>query len=196
LSARRFLIAFLLALAVPAWEAWRAQPIGTGPLAPLVLFPFLVLGPLPLLSGQEGVSRARFGVFSALVPLGLGLGLDLARGASPWPTSAFAASGWGTFALWCASACSPNRMRYSAAWFLLMPGLMALRLALDWAPLDAARELSASSAWCIDPWVFVHRWGRNELESGVALLLPLLTGGLVFLASRAPLGARKNVPPA
>ncbi len=212
MAQRCFAAAFALALLVPLLEASvPGLTLARGSLAALALLPWLALAPLPRSSGARAplgaapaaaafpaLREALYVGALALPPLALGAGLDLARGADARVLSATGAGGWLLLVLWVGAAAHAARTTRAQAafawsWFVLLPGVAALRLALAWVPLragGAASELGPERArWlALDPLVWCHRWGRaGGLEQTAALELALALGAAlgVLLAVHA-----------
>lgn len=131
-------------------------------------------------------------------PLGLALGLDLARGQSGLRAAGLTLGLAGLCLGWSALAAQAarrpeTRARYRDVWLLLVPGLAALALALSWVPRGAgdppgARLFSAS------PLVLAQRAALpGGAEARTALEFALAFGLLALAAlftRRAPRGAR------
>lgn len=183
---------FLLALLVPCLESGGALlgaeelapvALARGSLAALALLPWLALSAWPRparedLAGSSRASswRAPFLVGClALPPLGLGVGLDLARGADPRALAAAALGAWTVLLLWVGAAeraaAAPRAARvFAVLWLALLPGAAALRLALAWVPARASSGPSGPGAlFALDPLVWCQRWGR---EGGLASFAP------------------------
>jgi hypothetical protein len=121
----------------------------------------------------------------SLPGLGLGLGLDLARGAALVELVPRAGGSWIVLVLWAlASGLAVGSHRASvfhgAIWFLLLPGSGAAWAALQWAGASAERPTLGLLA-AANPLVVVHRWGR---EGGLSHtepreLLPVLLAALL-----------------
>jgi len=169
----------------------------------LVLLVWLSLAPVPLPqaalrsgpAGEAGSLALRF--LAVLPPLGLALGTDLARG-RPGGWSGVL-GGLALLALWCGCAqlarrSARARSHFALAWLLLLPGLAALGLALNWAGRGPqAGQPRFAGLFAVDPLVWIHGWGRAaasavppaRVEPPWAALL-VAVGLLLWLARCAP----------
>jgi hypothetical protein len=200
----RLATAFLLALAVPLAEALSGVTLAQGSTAALALLPWLVLAPVPRATPATESRWEPLRVASCALPvLGLGLGLDLARGASRAPLVLGAASAWVALLLWTTAAehaaAEPRaRQVYARLWFVLVPLPAAVRLALAWVPRGAGADEPGRAAWlALDPWIACHRWGRpgglsalSGAEAACAVLGGVLAWACAAAGVRAARGAR------
>lgn len=150
-----------------------------------MFLPWFVLAPLPG-GTRAAAGQGFFLALSALVPLALGFGLDVARGADPRADGVRLAAAWAALCLWSLAAERTRApRRFAMAWFVLLPGLTGLRLALAWAPRTAV-DSGAGPAWlAVDPWVFLFRWGQAEADRSACLML-VLGAFLAWLVARTP----------
>jgi hypothetical protein len=193
--------AFLLSILVPIGEALLpAAPLARGSLAALALLPWLALASLPGAGHESSAPAWRAGSFPAclaLPPLGLGAGIDLARGADARVLATTAAAGWLVLVLWSLAAelarrAPRARSAFAWLWFVLVPGASALAFALAWVPLRAgAAAPRRAPLLAADPLLWCHRWGRPggliELERGelaVALGMAAFVLGVVLVLGR------------
>jgi hypothetical protein len=160
---------YLLALAVPFLESvWPRVELARGSLSALLWLFALALLPYPRAGAEDGekpLVTTAWLALALLPPLGLTLGLDLARGTieparAAWTTLGFAAllAAWTGLAVWAA----PNarrRARYRDAWLLVVPGLATLTLALAWVP-RGADDGRAARFWALSPLVLAQRAAR------------------------------------
>jgi len=188
--------AYLLGLAPPLCEAlWPALELVQGRHAPFVLLVATFALAYPRSEPVERPAQsALYELLWLAPPLGLALGLDLARGLAPlratFMTLGLAALCLGWSALAAAAARVPAaRARYRDLWLLLGPGLAALALALSWVPRGAgdgrgARLFSAS------PLVLAQRAalpGGAEACTAFEFVLAFLVLALAALGTRRAL---------
>lgn len=123
-------------------------------------------------------------------PLGLGLGLDLAAGRAPGALALAALVSVVLLLLWGhararATSGLASARAYALSWALLVPGVAALHVALDWAPRGTTGG-GARAGWAgIDPLVSTLRWGAAGAEATApwsALLAAVLVVVVVRLA--------------
>jgi hypothetical protein len=194
--------AFLLSVAVPSCELlWPAASLARGSYTALALLPWFALAPLPRTGAAREPWRATAFVGAcALPPLGLGLGLDLARGLAPGALAWSLAGGWLALVLWTASAelaprAPRSRQGFAGLWLVLLPGSAALALALTWVP-RLGPDPPAPARWLeLNPLLWCHRWGRaGGLEGlgGGPAAFPLLSSVLVLALVRALAGPRET----
>ena len=189
-------VAFLLSALVPLWESLRGVELVRGSHAALDLAPWLILAPFPRRGdAAEPLVRALLSVTSLLVaPLGLAVGLDLARGAAPLALALGVGAGVASLLLWTAAAelavrAESVRGLQSALWFGAFPGSAALASALLFAPRSAAQEPARLASWiALNPLAALLRWGRPgglaDLDPA-GLLLSILAAGLALALVRA-----------
>ena len=183
---------YLLALAVPFLESvWPGVELARGSLSALLWLFALALHPYPR-AGADGARPLATSARLCLAlspPLGLTLGLDLARGTveparALWGTLGFAAllAAWTGLAVWAAPS-ARRRARYRDAWLLVVPGLATLALALAWVPRGADDGRSARF-WALSPLVLAQRAARaggSGERTGVEFALAL--AGTVLVAA-------------
>jgi len=193
--------AYGLGLAPPLLEAlWPGLELVRGAHAPILWLValFALSFPRARADAEPALRSAGLALLWLAPPLGLALGLDLARG-MPAPRATALTLGLGTLCLgWSALAAQAaraeaTRARYRDAWLVAVPGLAALALALVFVPRAAgappgARLFSAS------PLVLAQRTAlpggaefRTAFEFVLAFLLLLLA---TLFTLRTPRGAR------
>jgi len=164
--------AYLLGLAPPLLEAlWPGLELLRGAHAPVLWLVALFTLSYPRAAACEGraLTLALAELAWLLPPLGLLLGLDLARGlAGPRAfalTLGFAALCLAWSALGAAASHEARtRARYRDAWLLCVPGLAALTLALAWVP-RAADDPPGARLFALSPLVLAQ---RAALPDGLA----------------------------
>lgn len=188
---------YLLALAVPFLESvWPRVELAQGSLSALLWLFALALLTYPRASASEAplLALPRH-VLLLLPPLGLTLGLDLARGAAEPARAAATTLGfamlfcaWAGLGEW-AAVSAPRRLRYRDAWLLCGPGLATLALALAWVP-RGAEDGPAARFWALSPLVLAQRAalaGGFEARTGVEFALAFAGVALAAaFVARAP----------
>ncbi len=144
--------------------------------AGLALLPWLVVAGMP----RRGREQPRF---AGLVPLafalptvGLGLGLDVASGASVTgapPVLWFTLGGLATLLAWSLAAERARQapraaLVHAVTWLAVVPGFAALWCALAWAPRGGGGELDGGAQWIetlaplASPCAWSFHWTRAE----------------------------------
>lgn len=195
---RGLIATYLLGLALPFLESvWPRIELARGAFsAPLWLVAFALLTCPRRAAAEEAAWRVSARLLCALTPpLGLALGLDLARGAearSAWlVTAGFAVlfAGWSLLGEHAAQS-ARRRARYGDAWLVLVPGAAALAMALFFAP---SRSVGAGvpAFWSLSPLVLAQRaalpggfGARPPLEFAWALAGGLAAAAFVLSAAR------------
>jgi hypothetical protein len=163
----RLALAFALALFVPVLEGLvSALDLARGSYTALAALPFLALAGLPR---ERGCAPARAEALLvgalALPALALGAALDLAQGSAASAVAALAGGAWVLVVAWALAAeratrSAEARRLHAHLWLVLVPGVAALALALEWAPRRAADGGFAAAWLALDPLVWCHRAGR------------------------------------
>jgi hypothetical protein len=166
----------------------------------LASLPWIALAGFPSAAREPARAPGRpwwLAAAAAAPPLALAAGLDRAasRGSSAAPVLAELAVALVLVLLWGGVAERSRRRRGSAgglAWLLLVPGLAALSLALDWVPRVSGEPAPAPASWSerLSSLVLFARVARGEAldlaGAAIAVVVALLAFAMVLGLERRP----------
>lgn len=188
--------AYLLGAAPALLEAFLQVELVRGALSPVLWLVALFALGYPRAGAVPAPWRETLAELAWLLPpLGLTLGLDLARGLAPTRALGLTLGLAGLCLAWSAlgahaSRTPARRARYGAAWLLCVPGLAALALALTWVPRGAGAS-GGARLFAGSPLVLAQRaalpdgaQARTVLEFALAFALCALAAVFTLRASR------------